>query len=778
MINRKPTLKWEIQMNNINKTKIRLTLLAIVFIFIVGSFQSARSQELRWLRVGQLQNFIVDYGSENELTPVNNNSFMWPAQYGDNQHTSRQKGLWIGATNFYDPVQKIVKNVKVVGSGPRYDANNQAAMIFSRKIKLIGRSTPPVVVVDGQLAARNSQYDVLDTIDQNIPCDRMVLITFNTSMGVSVTKKVMAFTQQNHDDYFIYDFVFTNTGIYNAAGDVYTQTLNNFTAHFQYRYAFAGVTSSGFGSNWGAFSSEWGSSTVQHDFGIYRSPAVTSIPGFYTYNTLSMPDSLRGFYAYYAPSNERSGILYDQDWGCPNQNGGGPGLDGVLGSAKYAGCVTLFASQSPSNYSVDDPLQPTTTSYFGPDEDITQNVVSQYNDAYMADRWSRMTDGHLPQSMEEQVGTQYAGTWNGAQTRPGGAQGQGYGPYTLAPGESIHIVFAEGVNGLSWEACRSVGSVWYQYFRNGSGPALTMPDGSTAASYTDYTRGWVQTGRDSIIQTFKNAIANYRSGYSIAQPPDPPSRFTVTSGGDKIQLTWTPPTNTANLAGYVIYRSVGAVKDYLTFYTKVFETNNPGATGWDDTSAARGFHYYYYIQSKDDGLRNDVQPGVPLCSSLFYMLPSTDKYALLLRPAGNLLGEIRVVPNPYDIRARKYQFADPTGLKGGIDEIKFYGLPPECELKIFTEDGTLIREINHTNGAGDEAWDSKTSSGQIVVSGIYILYVQVNKDIYATENKTAPYDIYDENLKLLYTTGASMFQAGEKIFSAGQTAIRKFVVIR
>jgi hypothetical protein len=87
-------------MNNINETKTRLTLLAIVLILFVGSFQSAKSQQLRWLRVGQLQNFIVDYGSENELAPLANNSFIWPAQYGSNQYTSRAKGLWIGATNF------------------------------------------------------------------------------------------------------------------------------------------------------------------------------------------------------------------------------------------------------------------------------------------------------------------------------------------------------------------------------------------------------------------------------------------------------------------------------------------------------------------------------------------------------------------------------------------------------------------------------------------------------------------------------------------------------
>jgi hypothetical protein len=108
----------------------------------------------------------------------------------------------------------------------------------------------------------------------------------------------------------------------------------------------------------------------------------------------------------------------------------------------------------------------------------------------------------------------------------------------------------------------------------------------------------------------------------------------------------------------------------------------------------------------------------------------------------------------------------------------FYGIPPKCRLKIFSEDGALVWEKLHSNGSGDEAWDSKTSSNQIIVSGIYILYVEVTEDTYATQNKIANYDVYDENLKLMYRKDAPMYNVGDKIFSAGQSTFRKFVVIR
>jgi hypothetical protein len=89
--------------------------------------------------------------------------------------------------------------------------------------------------------------------------------------------------------------------------------------------------------------------------------------------------------------------------------------------------------------------------------------------------------------------------------------------------------------------------------------------------------------------------------------------------------------------------------------------------------------------------------------------------------AGSMLEQVRVVPNPYDIRSRAFQF----GAQSQYDRIAFYGLPPICKLMIFTERGDKIWVKDHLNGTGDELWDSQTSSGQIIASGIYLLYVEV-----------------------------------------------------
>jgi len=777
-------------------SKIRLVFLLLL---VYNGFNPITAQELRWMYVGQLQSFFLDYGAECELTSFNNNFLTWPTQYGNNQYMARMKALWFGAKNFDDPVEKKIKSVKVVGAGPRYDAINQPTMIFPQSIQLIGKYNHPVVVVDQQIGSTNDLYDVLDDIDENLPCDRMIVIKFNTSMGISVTKKIMAFTQQNHDDYFIYDYVITNTGIYNEAGDVYEQTLTDFWIYFNYRYAFAGVTSSGYGSTWGAFSSEWGRTTLYHDFGPYRG------------------SDINGFFGFYGPSDERAGITYEQDWGCPNQL-----VDGLLGSAKYAGVVTLFASKNPQEYGTNDANQPRNTAYIAVDNNpqlIMDATISQYDELFMGERYRVMIEGHLPQTHMEAVGDQYVSNWSSQHPdRDGGGgsgQGQGFGPYTLAPGDSIHIVFAEGANGISWEKCREVGANWFAYYQGTGTPTLTLPNGSTTTSYTEYTRAWVETGRDSIMKTFNNAISNYNSEYNIPQPPPAPNEFTVQSGGNRIRLTWSDNAESwPYFDGYVIYRSEGNVKDYRTQYRKIFECSRSNAvTQFDDVSASRGFNYYYYIQTKDDGSQNDIHPGTPLYSSLFVTLTSVP--ATLQRPAitgppeappvntlqwklfepvewnpdsqfvpymavtynginyvcldstnttpdidvvnwvrtasrgewvsgsaynagdvvsyggaeyvtpysisgGSELELVRVVPNPYDIRGRFFQFGD----QSQYDRIAFYGLPPECKLKIFTERGDLIWEKDHTLGTGDELWNSTTSSGQIITSGIYILYVE------------------------------------------------------
>jgi hypothetical protein len=569
------------------------------------------------MRIGEMQSFFSAIGSEYEGEAgydalagdwlYNGDFFSWPAQYGLAQGTVRSKGLWLGCKNFYDTHEARTLSVKVVGSGPR-DFTDRPNQIFEQEIKLVGRQNHSLVTVDGRSASALDTTDVLDQIDGAMPADRMIIVRFNTSIGVSVTKKVLAFSQQNHDNYFIYDYVFKNTGIIDGAGTVYSQTLQDFWIYFLHRYAFGGESSSGWNRGWGAWSSTWGENTVNHTFG--EDPTA---PDF----------DQRAFYSWYHPHQSRP-VTFDEDWGCPNQLG-----DGAMSSAKYAGCVTLHADIGAAN-KADDPYQPKTTWFLGSDINITLANVSQYDEAYMQDKYDAMSEGHPDKPHDEYVGNDYTSSYSDPRRNGfgGTSQGQGFGPYTLAPGDSIRVVFAEGVAGLDRAKNKEVGGNWLQYYKGTGTPALVMPDGSSTTDHNAYKKAWVMTGKDSILQTYENAAANYQSAYAIPQPPPSPSFFTVQSMDDRIRLTW---ANNAvvwpHFNGYAVYRSEGRNAGPNAVYGKIFECDAAAAAHtFDDVTVVNNVDYIYYIQSKDDGTQNDVEPGKPLTSSPFWTMTNQPAY--------------------------------------------------------------------------------------------------------------------------------------------------------
>ena len=155
----------ECPMNNKNLS-IRLVGLALGCVLVAGSFLDTTAQNLRWIRVGRAQTFFMDYGNECELVPFTTNDFLtWPAQYGDNQYTTRAKGVWMGATGFQDPVEGKLKSYKVIGVGPRYDPANVPLMVFSNTIKMIAREKPPTIYVDLANGTSNTLYDIPDEIN-------------------------------------------------------------------------------------------------------------------------------------------------------------------------------------------------------------------------------------------------------------------------------------------------------------------------------------------------------------------------------------------------------------------------------------------------------------------------------------------------------------------------------------------------------------------------------------------------------------------------------------
>jgi len=88
----------------------------------------------------------------------------------------------------------------------------------------------------------------------------------------------------------------------------------------------------------------------------------------------------------------------------------------------------------------------------------------------------------------------------------------------------------------------------------------------------------------------------------------------------------------------------------------------------------------------------------------------------------SLLDEIRVVPNPYYVRA-------PWDLSQYDRHVIFQGLPLTCTIRIFNTAGLLIRTIEHDGvglygTAGSEEWNLRTDERLDCTSGLYIWQVE------------------------------------------------------
>lgn len=687
----------------------------LIFIFLsLCLLNVAIGDDTKWLAIGQLHNWHSSAGCEVEvgrrhLIPDQQDGLRWPAQF-KYQDSQAAKALWIGTTNYADPIANKTFSYKVVHIGPRaFDEENEFMPV---EFKLIGKDRSPFVSVDGIPASNMTFMDLIDEIDPDLKADRLLYNVVNTSIGITMTRKIYAFGQQYHDNYFVFDYVFKNTGIVDKKGTRHDQTLEGVIFFLQYRYA---------------------PSRESGPYGYYFAPQNTSW-GRNTMNDVVGEDPNAGdpFRAHFSWHGRHSG------WKGPGDEIGAPYFegDGHITAPQYVGVVTIHADHSASDNS-DDPLQPTTTYYFDSDG-TTSSGNDQFNADKMAAEYEDMSKGHPPFSHAEAVGDGNADEFGNT---PGGySQAHGFGPYTLAPGDSIHIVLAEGAAGLDRELCYLIGDMW----KNKSSE-MELPDGTPTSDENAFKNAWVFSGKDSLFQSFERAITTYNQNFDIPTPPPPPDKFEVISGGNKIMLQWS--NNAESWPGFAGYRLYRAIHTPDTTFQEIFSCG-PGVNSFDDITAARGFDYYYYIVSFDDGSNNTGQmnPTGSLQSSLFYT--RTNEPAFLKRPAGTVLEQIRVVPNPFNINARDLQYG-----KSGADRLMFLDIPPFCKIKIFTERGDLIHEIDHVDGSGDEAWNSITSSRQTVVSGVYIAYFEVTRDAYHP------------------TTGDLIFNEGDHI-------IRKFVIIR
>ena len=644
------------------------------------------------MSVGSLQNWYSEVGSEYEEGYVKEQQYglQWPAIYL-HQDIQAAKAIWIGTTNFTDPSGTNYP-YKVVHVGPRVTG---AGEFYPVGFELISQFEAPQVFVDYDISEGKSVE--IDEIDANLIADRMIVNTVNTQIGLTMTRKIFQFSQAYHDNYIISEYTFKNTGNVDDDAEIElpSTTLTGVYFYYQYRLAPCANTRYEIGNGTG-----WGMNTM------------IDARGDGPVNTVNDPsdEQFRAQFVWHGkfPAFSGSGNVTD--------NIGGPlytaatnvatgDTVGRLGAPQFAGLLTLHADVSATDKS-DDVNQPRTTSWKGSDETQTSNNDA-YNIANMTIEYNNwIAEGH--KTPRHAIAVEPTGepgflspTGDPALGTPGGFSAcNGYGPYTLAPGDSVTVVIAEAVSGISRELATETGIKYKQ------GEINSLQKNQV-----------VFQGQDSLFQTFRRAIANYESGYNIPRPPLPPKIFNVNGLGDRIALSWDTYDNPGNLEGFEIYRAVGT---YDSTYTMIASLG-PDARSYDDVTPIRGLNYFYYIVSvgnDGDNTGEGLTPAGNLRSSRYYT--QTYNEAVLKRKAGTSMDSIRVVPNPYNISADKNLGYGELAQ----NRLYFFNVPGRCEIQIFTELGELVQTIEHLDGSGDQAWDSLTSYGQIVVSGIYVAVIK------------------------------------------------------
>ena len=156
----------------------------LVLLFLVSSVRAQvegpQAQKIKWIVVGSLQQWFSSGGAEIEYGRRGRAGFesvdqqdglRYPALF-NYQDVNVGKSLWIGTTNFTDPVSGVTYDEKVVCAGRLF--MYLGTEIFGDKLVLYGKFPHPNIYVDVVPSSRIDYDDEVDVVDPDLPCDRMI----------------------------------------------------------------------------------------------------------------------------------------------------------------------------------------------------------------------------------------------------------------------------------------------------------------------------------------------------------------------------------------------------------------------------------------------------------------------------------------------------------------------------------------------------------------------------------------------------------------------------
>jgi hypothetical protein len=261
---------------------------------------------------------------------------------------------------------------------------------------------------------------------------------------------------------------------------------------------------------------------------------------------------------------------------------------------------------------------------------------------------------------------------------------QNVGPFQIAAGDSIRIVFGFGI-GEGLEGLRN-NLYWAAYL---------------------FDNDWVG-------------------------PSAPPTPVTTVDPGDRqVLLTWDdaaetaldPVSGLADFEGYRLYKSLEGLIWSLQGDFDVIDSiglNTGVVHTYTDYDVINNTTYYYALTSYD---RGDPQGGIESLESGKTPVYTAVPGQTIITPSE----EIHAVPNPFIpyYYLRDSWYFETSSESAAEERISFINLPGQCKLRIYSLTGDLVEEMENTDPSVKVLdWDLISKNQQKVVAGIYLFHVE------------------------------------------------------
>lgn len=359
------------------------------------------------------------------------------------------------------------------------------------------------------------------------------------------------------------------------------------------------------------------------------------------------------------------------------------------------------------------------------------------------------------------------GIWTNAQV---------YGPYTLARGEKAKLV-----------VCYAGGTG--AEFKGPGGEPIDHWQWALTASKAD-----VAMGERALVQHVRNALFAYQSGFDLPDSPPDVDLIITSDENARTKLSWSAVGNSAvnpdytgaeasDIAGYRIYRGQrgnltsigpfslvvdipvsGALPSGVTYDANAVwpdavpvptplttppdrRAAKPGIYTWSDPNSNAGFSYWYSIRSyakghsawtNNDGtktfadlparVQTHLKRGLEGGYSNILQVWNGSPVLPITTAANQMQRQIVVTPNPFRL--------DGTHNYIGDTKIRFLNVPEKAYVYIFNSAGQMIALLRKTDPTRSEvSWNGRPYTSSLVQVGPGIYFYVVKSQTAASEGK-------------------------------------------